>query len=142
MCSTPFGITDYIGFTHGVYDPWVRSCSTPFGITDYIGLIELDEAIISASVLNAFRHHGLYREPHGPASVPFVPHVLNAFRHHGLYRAAALGRSPAAPRGAQRLSASRIISAPVSAASVTASRGAQRLSASRIISAGNAAILF
>ena len=37
-CSTPFGITDYIGYP--LLDPHVECvlrCSTPFGITDYIG---------------------------------------------------------------------------------------------------------
>ena len=37
-CSTPFGITDYIGL-HLAADGMlaVDGCSTPFGITDYIG---------------------------------------------------------------------------------------------------------
>ena len=37
-CSTPFGITDYIGLravSLGRVGPVL--CSTPFGITDYIG---------------------------------------------------------------------------------------------------------
>ena len=84
-------------------------------------------------VLNAFRHHGLYRalpaegrpEVSMLCSTPFGitdyigpgarrrsrarGDVLNAFRHHGLYRSA---RRPGEPAdlGAQRLSASRIIS--------------------------------
>ena len=35
-------------------------CSTPFGITDYIGRILARESG-AIQVLNAFRHHGLYR---------------------------------------------------------------------------------
>ena len=85
----------------------MRLCSTPFGITDYIGHHAVPDAGPRDDVLNAFRHHGLYRadrrarHPHG--------HVLNAFRHHGLYRARAEPRT-AAWSSAQRLSASRIIS--------------------------------
>ena len=63
-------------------------------------------------VLNAFRHHGLYRRP-GAAEPPGVERpVLNAFRHHGLYRWNNCGPGlwPSGHR-AQRLSASRIISA-------------------------------
>ena len=60
-CSTPFGITDYIGAaTVGVAVP-VRMCSTPFGITDYIGREQIERLRRHAGVLNAFRHHGLYR---------------------------------------------------------------------------------
>ena len=37
-CSTPFGITDYIGSPIiGYWLPDPPMCSTPFGITDYIG---------------------------------------------------------------------------------------------------------
>ena len=87
MCSTPFGITDYIG------SPGLRSrhagtgCSTPFGITDYIGLTFVTRGELHGIVLNAFRHHGLYRTLTLPA------------------------RALRPPLCAQRLSASRIISA-------------------------------
>ena len=61
--------------------------------------------------------------------------VLNAFRHHGSYRARRSCTPPRTATSAQRLSASRIISATsCGCRSTTAS--AQRLSASRIISAG------
>ena len=132
-------------------------------------------------MLNAFRHHGLYRDrlPHTARSEP--DQVLNAFRHHGLYRQepaedslvtdekcstpfgitdyigsdqitlcqsiacstpfgitdyigrSSAARRPTGPPGAQRLSASRIISAVVEGLDFLLP-GAQRLSASRIIS--------
>ena len=45
--------------------------------------------------------------------------MLNAFRHHGLYRRLKEVKTPPkAPKGAQRLSASRIISAGVQVAHV------------------------
>ena len=38
VCSTPFGITDYIGLLVGGNERLIDDvCSTPFGITDYIG---------------------------------------------------------------------------------------------------------
>ena len=159
MCSTPFGITDYIG--PGTGRPKTsrsssaqrlsasriisvsracrlcsanRLCSTPFGITDYIGRLAARRLGAGADVLNAFRHHGLYRR-----------HPVADRRRQGEMRA-------------QRLSASRIISVPVcgyhgpivlcstpfgitdyigpitSSASAPSLTCAQRLSASRIIS--------
>ena len=118
MCSTPFGITDYIGpgsatasrhrpgrcaqrlsasriisasivasrssswrtvcaqrlsasriisvavpFARGRRAGW---CSTPFGITDYIGRTTPSYSPRWTSVLNAFRHHGLYRPRSSP----------------------------------------------------------------------------
>ena len=130
MCSTPFGITDYIGAGrrvsagflvlnafrhHGLYRVASTAahrplmCSTPFGITDYIGCSDPCRSAhactgaqrLSASriisdpgqhrqprrrVLNAFRHHGLYRPGGCQHRVRRLCPVLNAFRHHGLYR--------------------------------------------------------
>ena len=111
MCSTPFGITDYIGTLHpAVTTENDAMCSTPFGITDYIGCrLSASHHHTPIEVLNAFRHHGLYRlailnvsaVSFSECSTPFgitdyigVPDrlcgrltgVLNAFRHHGLYR--------------------------------------------------------
>ena len=186
LCSTPFGITDYIGIAlrrstaglrvvlnafrhHGLYRylgllclgrPCL--CSTPFGITDYIGRRRRHARRAQPGVLNAFRHHGLYRISSArPWTLPTT--VLNAFRHHGLYRVGDRVESPAAkvcstPFGitdyigcqpsprflfgsicAQRLSASRIISAviPNSWSEWMNDACAQRLSASRIISAAS-----
>ena len=99
MCSTPFGITDYIGSRyedrsisiprvlnafrhHGLYRSAPRSCSM---------------CILSYRVLNAFRHHGLYRPQLGRARPP-LDRVLNAFRHHGLYRS-----PPKVTRGSRRV---------------------------------------
>ena len=133
-CSTPFGITEYIGwrFHRGRPDSAISAqrlsasrnisafiqtlkvvsryvCSTPFGITEYIGP---HNPVISRTlriVLNAFRHHGIYRFFGLPGQVaaemcstPFGITeyigrrpgavrcgrcgVLNAFRHHGIYR--------------------------------------------------------
>ena len=88
MCSTPFGITDYIGPAGKWKGCGVLMCSTPFGITDYIGqrdrVLDKERQI---QVLNAFRHHGLYR----------------SCAHRG-------GSGPPTWSCAQRLSASRIIS--------------------------------
>ena len=110
MCSTPFGITEYIGHAeqarragdyqvlnafrhHGIYRELparakssmligaqrlsasrnisvvtstqlaalTLMCSTPFGITEYIGLDPRRGAVHHLLVLNAFRHHGIYR---------------------------------------------------------------------------------
>ena len=90
----------------------VLGCSTPFGITDYIGRAPPAGRMGRTSVLNAFRHHGLYRPTAAPPGDPRAGrHVLNAFRHHGLYRMAAVSAVRAAAADcAQRLSASRIIS--------------------------------
>ena len=140
MCSTPFGITDYIGSmrTRGAHrggrtssaqrlsasriisvsggQPCrgrapIQECSTPFGITDYIGRGDLDHDRLREPVLNAFRHHGLYRLFGDLASHREIE-VLNAFRHHGLYRYRAGSHAEDAHlfKSAQRLSASRIIS--------------------------------
>ena len=38
-------------------------CSTPFGITEYIGGYPAAYRGARARVLNAFRHHGVYRLP-------------------------------------------------------------------------------
>ena len=115
-----------------------RRCSTPFGITDYIGRRARKEPWQARDVLNAFRHHGLYRPRRavrvpktrlvsaqrlsasriisGRRLLPAADHrrqVLNAFRHHGLYRARTTRSTIALRPCAQRLSASRIISAGV-----------------------------
>ena len=96
-CSTPFGITDYIGGDRRRGGHGHRlGCSTPFGITDYIGRSYGGCTVRGVRVLNAFRHHGLYR------AVPYQiarhrRHVLNAFRHHGLYRLALFDALPEWP---------------------------------------------
>ena len=112
-CSTPFGITEYIGRRrrryeherlqvlnafrhHGVYRPtpvrcarWtLEACSTPFGITEYIGVDDTPpKQPPPKQVLNAFRHHGVYRYRRRRQGGWHRP-VLNAFRHHGVYRSA------------------------------------------------------
>ena len=108
-CSTPFGITDYIGRTRPLTHEDVAMCSTPFGITDYIGPLRERPRLGVHVVLNAFRHHGLYRPRCWPAP--------------GSGRACA-----------QRLSASRIISVGWTHSRLASTTSAQRLSASRIIS--------
>ena len=110
-CSTPFGITDYIGGARRGHRHHVSGaqrlsasriisdgdgsaaisrrfqCSTPFGITDYIGTTRYLRLPKIVSVLNAFRHHGLYRRLLvGAIVIVDRIDVLNAFRHHGLYR--------------------------------------------------------
>ena len=61
-------------------------CSTPFGITEYIGYTRLHHAGASSPVLNAFRHHGIYRSEVERGQQRGQEQVLNAFRHHGIYR--------------------------------------------------------
>ena len=108
-------------------------CSTPFGITDYIGT-SISSAYRrgrSAQRLSASRiisGGGRGGDPGRGRG------VLNAFRHHGLYRAACMPTGPGSRSSAQRLSASRIISGSWASATATGRRCAQRLSASRIIS--------
>ena len=84
-CSTPFGITEYIGRQVALQGGHLLMCSTPFGITEYIGVGSRDEGAVRGRVLNAFRHHGVYRE-RGRDGRPADREVLNAFRHHGVYR--------------------------------------------------------
>ena len=108
MCSTPFGITEYIGVGDAVNQSPVERCSTPFGITEYIG--HPSGNMRRYHVLNAFRHHGVYRPRRLPSccarsisaqrlsasrSISGLADddhhaqqraVLNAFRHHGVYR--------------------------------------------------------
>ena len=86
VCSTPFGITEYIGCLRTFSLP-IRPvlCSTPFGITEYIGAAGCRPGRAGASVLNAFRHHGVYRRRRRCPCRP-CRDVLNAFRHHGVYR--------------------------------------------------------
>ena len=112
-------------------------CSTPFGITDYIGGPPGQRCRWRARVLNAFRHHGLYRTPclRGGAAEAAGAQRLSASRiiSVGFVPDA---RPPSATSCAQRLSASRIISArPPYPPGAPVSLCAQRLSASRIISA-------
>ena len=110
-CSTPFGITDYIGVGHGdpgAHPPW---CSTPFGITDYIGTIACSPGRlrVGAQRLSASR---IISGAGNLRILRYFYNVLNAFRHHGLYRmSTSLYPSFRVTVGAQRLSASRIISA-------------------------------
>ena len=133
-CSTPFGITDYIGtllpLCHWVEILSAQRLSASRIISERAGG---GDGAQRRRVLNAFRHHGLYRIDVDHRLRAHRP-VLNAFRHHGLYRCSARRSMAASASGAQRLSASRIISASAHAATKARTRGAQRLSASRIIS--------
>ena len=85
-----------------------QACSTPFGITDQIGSPAARYARGRGDVLNAFRHHGSYRI--GQQVDAFLGTVCSTpfgiTDHIGWSSASALPW----PRGAQRLSASRIIS--------------------------------
>ena len=84
-------------------------CSTPFGITEYIGRAADGGPVAFDPVLNAFRHHGIYRRRLASQMVCHMEIVLNAFRHHGIYRSMR-ARRRSSLSGAQRLSASRNIS--------------------------------
>ena len=159
-CSTPFGITEYIGAgpteavaaadmgaqrlsasrsISGGYrlSPAERDgmCSTPFGITEYIGRSNRHEqrAADAGRVLNAFRHHGVYR------ALPFVrqvlqPQVLNAFRHHGVYRPARRGHGPPSARSVLNAFRHHGVYRFLKRLTRTWLKCAQRLSASRSIS--------
>ena len=155
-CSTPFGITDYIGHailttaekcqcaqrlsasriisvTHLFAKITCSMCSTPFGITDYIGRARRAGPRPPPRVLNAFRHHGLYR-PRRRRTDRRSRSVLNAFRHHGLYRALGV---PAIGPGAVLCSTPFGITdyiGPPAPHRFRPRSSAQRLSASRIIS--------
>ena len=160
-CSTPFGITDYFGQGLGHRLGNRRQCSTPFGITDYFGLPRHPHRPVApGSVLNAFRHHGLFRMCSRVLSCSSEPCAqrLSASRIISARRCAprlASARRCSTPFGitdyfggglstrptmplisAQRLSASRIISAARAIAPKLTPYCAQRLSASRIISGG------
>ena len=136
-------------------------CSTPFGITDYFGDETCDRGRHGNDVLNAFRHHGLFRPSTDRSMQAHHPVVLNAFRHHGLFRRRPTSTRRSRSTSAQRLSASRIISVHAALAQQAGDLGcstpfgitdyfglltrrpcarpqrcAQRLSASRIISGG------
>ena len=132
QCSTPFGITEYIGARprraagwrqvlnafrhHGIYRtssgpriaPCPDRCSTPFGITEYIGrkaASEHDYTVLCSTPFGITEYIG-----RGAARHRGGPPVLNAFRHHGIYRS--FQRLPKSiVSSAQRLSASRNISA-------------------------------
>ena len=79
MCSTPFGINEWITvvFLNGTAANPV--CSTPFGINEWITR-NIRRRKGKEQVLNAFRHQ---RMDHGPVAVSWrgSNHVLNAFRH-------------------------------------------------------------
>ena len=119
LCSTPFGITDYIGSRPAPphsrpaagaqrlsasriisvvvlsFIAAITMCSTPFGITDYIGRDAGQGGGAGAAVLNAFRHHGLYRwcrrcAP-GPITMTTCAQRLSASRIISARHAAAIG---------------------------------------------------
>ena len=138
--------------------PRPQRCSTPFGITEYIGCRRRPASGCRGTVLNAFRHHGVYRNREYQNLHP-APVVLNAFRHHGVYRAGAGGGGGAGggecstPFGITEyigsdswptrrcrlpvLNAFRhhgVYRRPLSASPRGGTHGAQRLSASRSIS--------
>ena len=160
MCSTPFGITDYFGLRAVASAAiCVRGCSTPFGITDYFGRAGARAGRDRHDVLNAFRHHGLFRPSWRTTIVRLTFRVLNAFRHHGLFRSSEGSRArdliqcstpfgitdyfgvrdPAVVRGGLQCSTPFGITDYFGSATVMPSSSrfcAQRLSASRIISAG------
>ena len=112
-CSTPFGITDYIGWQP--VDPAARrrTCAQRLSASRIISATPPQPpstAWSSAQRLSASRiiSAGRHRVHVGCPGPP----VLNAFRHHGLYRESVTAQAPFDTRRpcAQRLSASRIIS--------------------------------
>ena len=109
-CSTPFGITDYIGLRRVPPRRAEIQCSTPFGITDYIGCGKLVVHLAGrcAQRLSASR---IISVTFSAALSLMRYQVLNAFRHHGLYRTRSVCCRTRLIVSAQRLSASRIISA-------------------------------
>ena len=61
MCSTPFGITEYISALVCSVVCTTMMCSTPFGITEYIRWRPACTGRALPPVLNALRHHGIYQ---------------------------------------------------------------------------------
>ena len=86
-CSTPFGITDYIGRRRGRRSTAIATSAQRLSASRIIsGQPEGLEGLHHIMVLNAFRHHGLYRDRPRVVEQRLDVEVLNAFRHHGLYR--------------------------------------------------------
>ena len=108
-CSTPCGITDYFGLAPvGDGQPFTE-CSTPCGITDYFGCA-CHETHDQLYVLNALRHHGLFRgiqppQLPRPRAMCSTPCGITDYFGGGQRGSAALSLS-----SAQRLAASRTIS--------------------------------
>ena len=106
-CSTPYGIKDQ--FSHRVDDSTNSNigCSTPYGIKDHFSWLEISGLI-----------HSLCSTPYG---------IKDQFRVSTSYEVII---------GAQRLTASKIISVIRVDDSANSNIGAQRLTASKIISVG------
>ena len=159
LCSTPFGITDYFGGRGNWCARSAPRCAQRLSASRIISA-----SIAASTIANAYSAQRLSasRIISVVAAVypdPLPLQVLNAFRHHGLFRIGHVARMLHVPiqcstpfgitdyfgirndatiapstAGAQRLSASRIISVASFALSFSTNSGAQRLSASRIIS--------
>ena len=62
MCSTPFGITDYIGSPRSPRTTSAAACAQRLSASRIISATRRGRGTrCPISVLNAFRHHGLYR---------------------------------------------------------------------------------
>ena len=102
---------------HGLYrtgigNPFgvLKQCSTPFGITDYIGTHGYQGEPDYVLVLNAFRHHGLYRSHSDDARYLQLFWCSTPFGITDYIGPTWARKKRSKPCGAQRLSASRIIS--------------------------------
>ena len=108
-------------------------CSTPLGITEYIGRWCRSRTAAAHRVLNASRHHGVYREDRFREKCYWT---WACAQRLSASRSISVGGAPDAGyrQGAQRLSASRSISERGDGETWSAFDSAQRLSASRSIS--------
>ncbi len=107
-CSTPVGVMDR--FTHGgaVAGAGPGVCSTPVGVMDRF-TIGNKNGPVKPPVLNACRRHGSFHSG-TPSQEGAREAVLNACRRHGSFHAGQASRRRWPLLGAQRLSASWIVS--------------------------------
>ena len=84
-CSTPFGITEYIG-CRALWTATPRCSVQRLSASRSISVGRLRKPIPRhLPVFNAFRHHGVYRAA-ALCGRRYHVVVFNAFRHHGVYR--------------------------------------------------------
>jgi len=84
MCSTPSGIMESVTNAHPPRMLICGLCSTPSGIMESVTGVRAVTVDDVASVLNAFRHHGIGHLRCAWLRAFVQGGVLNAFRHHGI----------------------------------------------------------
>ena len=83
-CSTPSGIMESVTNAHPPRMLICGLCSTPSGIMESVTGVRAVTVDDVASVLNAFRHHGIGHLRCAWLRAFVQGGVLNAFRHHGI----------------------------------------------------------